>query len=89
MHNDIDSFGLRGTTNMWAAVSFSLVTVVTAFVVAGPIVALVMTILVSASLLLASHIMRGQSRTQKAGMLTVLKAQPSTVDLSVLQRKAS
>ncbi len=74
---------------MWAAVSFSLVTVGTAFVVAGPIVALVMTILVSATLLLTTDLMRRRALAQaNGGTLTIVKAVPGQAS-SLLERKAS
>jgi hypothetical protein len=88
VRNDIDSFGLRGTTTMWAAVSFSLVTIATAFFLAGPIVALVMTMFLSAGLMLTTHLMRRQSLSQTAGTLTVVRALSSQSE-TMLQRKAS
>ena len=88
MRNDIDSFGLKGTTNMWAAVSFSLVTIATAFFLAGPIVALVMTMFLSAGLMLTTHLMRHRASSQTAGSLTVVRALSSQSD-TLLQRKAS
>lgn len=73
---------------MWAAVSFSLVTIATAFFLAGPIVALVMTMFLSAGLMWTTHLMRQRSVSQTAGALTVVRALSNQSD-ALLERKAS
>ncbi len=72
---------------MWAAVSLSLVTIATAFFLAGPVVALVATMFLSAGLLLTTHLMRQRAISQTAA-LTVVRAL-SSQSYTLLQRKAS